>query len=279
MPERGRLVLFALTGLGNRVLERLASEDLAPDLLVTRTEQGPYPYEQLAFIGDLATRLKVPYKPDIAGEKDVASNGASLLLVATYHRKIDGSVLVSCGEAINLHPSLLPRNRGANPMFWSIYNGDSNTGVTAHALTEGFDDGPVCAQSVLPIFADETQTSLRRKLGEAAADLAVLIVRTSRTGSLDFRAQNSTEATTYPRVGEQQYQIDLSRTAESVCRHVNALRDWPLARLGQRRIQRVLAIAPPSAALESTSGLDEKRDTLWVHAADADLLLELDAPR
>ncbi len=267
-------MLFELTGLGNPVLERLVAEGLAPDLLVTRAERGPYPYETLPFIGDVASRFGVPHRLDATGESDVAAGGAALLLVATYHRKIGTSVLSACGTAINLHPALLPLNRGPNPFFWSIYNGDAVTGVTAHALTEGLDEGAICGQLSLQVAADETQTSLRRKLGTVAADLAVSTVRLARAGGLAFRPQEDANATRYPHVGEEHLQIDLSQPADRVRRHVNALRDWPLARLGGRRIGRILAVAPRTAGPANPA---ETPSTLWAAAADADILFELDA--
>ena len=88
MPVDGRLVLFALTGLGNQVFERLVADGLAPDLLVTRAERGPYPYEPLPFIGEVASRLGVPHRLDAAGEAMSLRKARPLLLTATYHRKI-----------------------------------------------------------------------------------------------------------------------------------------------------------------------------------------------
>jgi methionyl-tRNA formyltransferase len=274
LPVEGRLILFALTGLGNAVLERLAAEGLAPDLLVTRAEPGPYPYEALPFIGEVASRLGIPHKLDVAGESDVVARGASLLLAATYHRRIGARVRNACGAAINLHPSLLPRNRGPNPFFWAIHNGDRMTGVTAHALTEGLDDGAICGQAKLPIAADETQTSLRRKLSALAADVAVSTVKLSCVGALEFRAQDEEAATSYPRVGDALLQLDLARPADHTLRHVNALREWPLARLGELKVRRVLAVEPRSDGPPRRPGPPH---ALWAQVADAEILFELDA--
>jgi methionyl-tRNA formyltransferase len=279
MRKERRFVLFALTGLGNQVLERLVAADVAPDLLVTRAERGPYPYEPLPFIGDVAAALNVECKIDVEGEQDVAQRAASLLLAATYHRKIGADVRRHCAAAINLHPSLLPQNRGSNPMFWSIYNGDSVTGVTAHALTDNLDDGAICAQASLAIRDDETQTSLRRRLGALAGELAISVAQAHRAGALIFQPQAEAQATTFPRVGESHHQIDLRRSAEQIRRHVNALRDWPLARLGARTIQRVLRVMPLDEGAISASSLRQAADTIWAHAADAEILFQLDGAR
>src|SRR5262249_30626173 len=161
----------------------------------------------LPFIGDVAAALNIECKIDVEGERDVVQSTASLLLAATYHRKIGTEVRQRCAAAINLHPSLLPQNRGSNPMFWSIYNGDSVTGVTAHALTDNLDDGAICAQFSLAIRDDETQTSLRRRLGVLAGGLAISVAEAHRAGALVFHPQAQAQATTFPRVGESHYQI------------------------------------------------------------------------
>lgn len=268
MATSKRLVLFALTGLGNPVLERLVQCGFKPDLVVTRAEPSAYPYDTVPFIGDVARRLGIPCDIDLQGEHNVATHGADILLVATYHRLIKRDLRRVCGLAINLHPSLLPRNRGANPIFWSIYNGDIETGVSAHALTDQADAGPICAQASLAIEANETQTSLRRRLGLLSATVAEVVVKSYHAGSLSFSEQNHDEATTHPRLTDEMMQIDLRRTSEQVRHHVNALRDWPLARLGDRRIRRV---APDTRGYVAVSSEIKRERT-----ADSDIFIELD---
>jgi len=271
-----RFVLFALTGLGNIVLERLIESQLAPDLVVTRAEHMPYPYEQIPFIADVASRSGVPCLADIEGEREVVRRGAGLLLIATYHRHIGSDVASQCGVAINLHPSVLPRNRGASPFFWSIRNGDRDSGVTAHLLSERLDAGDIYVQQSIPIVADETQSTLRHKLGILAAEIAVKVVRAYSSGSLVFRPQSEKDATSYPRVDDRQRQLDLTETGAAVARHVNALRDWPLALLGERRVRQVLEVAPATAGASPATMLAVDGVICRVRAADADLVLQLD---
>jgi methionyl-tRNA formyltransferase len=197
------------------------------------------------------------------------------LIAATYHRKIRLEVLNRCKLALNLHPSLLPRNRGPSPIFWSIRRGDAEAGVSAHALSERVDDGPICMQRRVPIGPDETQSSLRRRLGDTAATMAVAIVTAHRTNALHFRSQKSYLATNYGRVSKQNRQLDLTETAISIRRHVNALRNWPLAELGTDRVKWVAAIEPPSDCSLGTV-LARSRFVCRVRVADADVVLQLE---
>jgi methionyl-tRNA formyltransferase len=271
-----RFVLFALTGLGNVVLERLVESKQKPDLLVTRAEHGPYPYESIPFIGGVAARAGVACAIDAVGEREVARRGAELLLLATYHRRVDGNIASKCDTAINLHPSLLPYNRGPNPFFWSIRNGDRESGVTAHLLAEQLDAGDICLQQSVPVCADETQSTLRNKLGELAAKIAVKIVRAHADKSLSFHPQSARDATSYPRVDNRRRQLDLTETGAAVVRHVNALRDWPLALFGERCVLRVLNVAPATPGATPATVLASDAAVCRVRAADVDVVLQLD---
>jgi methionyl-tRNA formyltransferase len=274
--DRIRLALFALTGVGNVVLERLVSSGLEPDLLVTRTESGVYPYGKLPFIGEAADQLGIPWCPDSKGEQSVRATGAELLLVATYHRILPTPLLSNCRAAINLHPSLLPSNRGPNPFFWSIFNGDQLTGVTAHAIAPAFDEGPICMQQSIQINNGETQTTLRRRLSCLAADMSVDLVRKFQRNQITFSMQEEEKATKFPKVGLAERRLDLAERAETIMRHINALRDWPLALLFGQRVRRVISIDPPKSTAAPGTLLAAVGSICKVRVADADMCLELD---
>ena len=277
MSERPlAFVLCALTGIGNAVLARLVAADCAPDLLITRAEQGPYPYEALPFIGAEAARLGVPCAIDTAGEQQVATRGAGLLIAATYHRRIENALIARCAAAINLHPALLPRNRGPNPFFWSIFNGDAETGITAHRLTERMDAGDICLQRSIVIDAEETQSSLRHRLALLAGEVALELVRSHCANRLMYQFAPEAEATVFPRPGETERRLDLAASAARLVRQVNALRDWPLALIGTTKVRRVIEAGPPTAGAAPGTILARDSSTCRFRAADADIVVSLD---
>jgi methionyl-tRNA formyltransferase len=272
-----RLALFALTGLGNAVLEELIKAGYPPDLVVTRAERMRYPYdESVPFIGDAAAQAGIPCVMDVEGERIVAERGTELLLVATYHRRVGGTITSRCNTAINLHPSLLPRNRGPNPFFWSIWNGDTETGVTAHLLTEELDAGAIVLQQAIGISADETQSTLRRRLSALAADMAIAVACNHARRSLTSRPQNQKQATSYPRLDDAKRRLDPTQAVSVLRRHVNALREWPLALLGDRRVRRVLDFAPATPTASVGAIVAAEGAVCRFRAADADLIVELD---
>lgn len=81
--------------------------------------------------------------------------------------------LLSEHELLNVHPSLLPRWRGAAPVERAIMAGDTRTGVSIMRLTAGLDSGPVCAAEPEPIRADDTYGSLAERLRELGGELLV----------------------------------------------------------------------------------------------------------
>jgi methionyl-tRNA formyltransferase len=91
-----------------------------------------------------------------------------IVLVASYPKKIPIACFAEARYAFNVHPSLLPNYRGANPYFWVIRNGESYTGVSIHVLTERVDEGRVLLKYKCAIDEGETQGSLRYKLARLA---------------------------------------------------------------------------------------------------------------
>lgn len=102
-----------------------------------------------------------PFKPDI-------------LISACYGQKIPSSTIASATYGgLNIHPSLLPRWRGADPVPWAILTGDHQTGVTVVTLGDTFDEGKIIAQKKVPITDKDTSDELRTKLFTLGAQLLV----------------------------------------------------------------------------------------------------------
>ena len=98
---------------------------------------------------------------------------------------------------INVHPALLPRNRGLFPYFWALANGDDESGVTVHWVDPSFDTGAILVQKPLSISADDTVISLAEKSAELGADLLVEAVNLIIQGDPPRNAQDVTAASYY----------------------------------------------------------------------------------
>ncbi len=118
------------------------------------------------------------------------------------------------GQAINVHASLLPKNRGPNPVQWAIMRGESETGVTLHFMDEGFDSGDICAQRSVPIDAEDTWVTLSAKLGTATRDLLSSELRPIVEGCGLRHPQDNTKATRNQRLGPQSPRIDFATMSD-----------------------------------------------------------------
>lgn len=102
---------------------------------------------------------------------------ADILVSACYGQKIPWKAIKETRfGGLNIHPSLLPRWRGADPVPWAILSGDHQTGVTIVTLSEKFDEGKIIAQKKIPITDTDTSDTLRTKLFTLGADLLVEVL-------------------------------------------------------------------------------------------------------
>ena len=88
--------------------------------------------------------------------------------------------LLSEHRILNVHPSLLPRWRGAAPIERAILAGDTRTGVSIMVLTEGLDSGPVCLQDSEPILPEDDYGSLAARLEALGGELLIRALDTDR---------------------------------------------------------------------------------------------------
>ena len=99
---------------------------------------------------------------------------------------------------VNVHPSLLPRYRGPNPLYWVLDRGERETGVTVHYVDEGIDTGDIILQETLAIGPGDTEITLQRRSATLGAELLVRAVTLIAGGGAPRRAQRHAAATYYP---------------------------------------------------------------------------------
>jgi methionyl-tRNA formyltransferase len=155
---------------------------------------------------------------------------ADLLVVAAYGQILSRDVLATTTHGgINVHASLLPMYRGAAPIAWAIYHGETRTGVTIIRMSVHLDAGEVLAQEAVDILPDETAGELERRLGPLGARLAVETVNRLAAGPIAGTLQDKALVTKAPKLTKEHGHIDWSRTSREVCNHIRAMTPWPTA--------------------------------------------------
>jgi methionyl-tRNA formyltransferase len=128
---------------------------------------------------------------------------------------------------LNVHPSLLPRHRGASPVPAAILAGDRETGVSVILMDAGMDSGPLLAQRAVPIADADTTGSLTEALAGVAADLLAETLPRWLRGEIEARPQDESLATRAPLLKKEHGEIDWSLPAADLWRRVRAYNPWP----------------------------------------------------
>jgi len=175
--SRVRTVYLGTSDFAAAVLEQLAGSPHRPALVVTRPDRPKGRGRKLESppVAHTARALGI----DIAQPEDVNAEDARAQIAAAVPDTVIvcafGALikepLLSEHDMLNVHPSLLPRWRGAAPIERAIMAGDADTGVAIMRLTAGLDSGPVCLLEREPIRADDTFGSLSTRLAELGSTL------------------------------------------------------------------------------------------------------------
>jgi methionyl-tRNA formyltransferase len=199
-------------------------------------------------VAALAEQLGLPtFQPErIRAPESIAQLqqvGADAIVVAAYGQILPRSVLaIPALGCINVHPSLLPRHRGAAPIPASILAGDAVTGVSIMLMDEGMDTGPVLAVQREELGADDDQITLTSRLALVGAELLADTLSELAAGRLAPRPQTSEDATSSSLVVREDAVIDWTRAATDLWRQVRAYAEWPQATTSWRgRSLRIIA--------------------------------------
>ncbi len=132
--------------------------------------------------------------------------------------------LLSAHELLNVHPSLLPRWRGAAPIERAIMAGDELTGVSILRLTAGLDSGPVCLAEQEPIRPEDSYGSLAPRLSELGARLLLRVLDAKADGQPPAFVEQTERGVTYAeKIESRERTLDPARTAVELERVVRAL--------------------------------------------------------
>jgi methionyl-tRNA formyltransferase len=267
------------------VLRRLADSPHRPVLVVTPPDSRQGRGRRLAPppAAEAARELGLPLHqtPDVNSPdsvKAIRAAGPEAIAVCAFGQLIK-EPLLSDFTMLNVHPSLIPRWRGAAPIERALMAGDASTGVTIMDVTAGLDSGPVALAEEVRISSDDDYRSLSAKLAEVGGELLVRALDGLERGNLDFAEQDDDRATYADKVSPEERHLPPSRTAAELERMVRALTPHVGAYLelegGQRLgVRRARAVQDGPAAGEFAI----RGDDLIVGSSDGGLLLDVVQP-
>ncbi len=232
-----RLVFLGSPPFATGVLESLAASRFRPLLVVTppprprgrgRTLE-PSPLAERA--RSLGLQVLEPASVrDPAVLEHLRALEPDVFLVVSYGEFLRQEFLaLPRVAALNVHPSLLPRHRGATPIQAAILAGDRMTGVTIQEIAPELDAGDILLARELEIGPDETAGELAARLERLSSELVLEALALVEEGRASFVPQDGSRATSCRRMDKEAGRIDWSRPAEELARLVRAMNPWPLA--------------------------------------------------
>jgi methionyl-tRNA formyltransferase len=165
---------------------------------------------------------------DQAEQQVFASHQADVAVIVAYGLLLPGPVLTSPRDGcLNLHPSALPRWRGAAPIQRAVMSGDEQTAVMIMRMDEGLDTGPICLAEAVAIGLNVTVGDLQDVLARRGADLMVRALAALERGSLDCTAQPESGITYAAKVSKAESRIDFSKPARDVHNLIRGISPFP----------------------------------------------------
>jgi len=211
------------------VLRRLADSPHRPSLVVTPPDRPRGRGRQMSSppAASAANELGIELLQvaDVNTEavlERIRAAAPSAVVVCAFGQLIR-EPLLSESPILNLHPSLLPRWRGAAPIERAIMAGDRETGVCVMRLTAGLDSGPVALRERLPLRADEDFEALAAKLAARGGELLVRALDLRVEGKLEFEPQDEEGVTYAEKIEASERRLDPARPASELAAVVRAL--------------------------------------------------------
>jgi methionyl-tRNA formyltransferase len=257
-----RTVFLGTSSFAAAVLRRMAASEHRPQLVVTRPDRPRGRGRRIASppVAEAARELGIELDQpasvnDEQARRRIAAAAPEAVCVCAFGALIK-EPLLSQYWILNVHPSLLPRWRGAAPIERAIMAGDERTGVSIMRLTAGLDSGPVCAQASEPIGPDDTYGTLAPRLEQLGGELLVRALD-ERPGCTE---QDEALATYAEKITPRDRRLDpahspaeLERTVRALTPHIGAqveLKDGSLLGVREARV----APAGPAPGAVSLDG-------------------------
>jgi methionyl-tRNA formyltransferase len=224
-----RTVYLGTSDFAATVLRRLVASPHRPALVVTPPDSRRGRGRRLASppAADAARELEIEVLQaesvnDPAAVARIRDAEPELAAVCAFGQLIKAPLLDEL-EMLNVHPSLLPRWRGAAPIERAIMAGDAETGVTILRVSAGLDSGPIALAEAIPIGAADDFATLVPRLAERSGELLVRALDLRAADGLELAEQDESMATYAEKIAPEDRRLDPELTADELERRVRAL--------------------------------------------------------
>lgn len=227
-----KIAFFGTDDFSVKVLDTLKAGGLLPALVIT-TQDKPKgrklvltPCEVKIWAQENKVEYLEPEKLNTEFQETYKKYEIDLGVVASYGKIIPEAVLeIPKHKTINVHPSLLPKLRGASPLQSAILS-ESDTGVTIIKLDKEMDHGPILAQQKLDIEWPPYVSELKESTAKLGGEMALKVIEDIKENKLVEKEQNHSEATFTKKIEKALAEINLNDAPEINLRKIRALQDY-----------------------------------------------------
>lgn len=231
-----RIVFFGTSSFAVPVLQMLKKQSWAEIVAVVSTPSKPVGRKQEIVsspitketkkLGLLVLEPKKLKKPEWL--ETFSKLNPDLVVLASYGKILPQTNLdIPKYGFLNIHPSLLPKYRGASPIESAILNGDKKIGVTIMKMDAEMDHGPILSQMEIPLSGTERASELEETLSRLGAELLIKIIPSYINGEIAPQEQEHNKATFTKLIKREDGFIDLEMPPEEIYRRYRAYDPWP----------------------------------------------------
>lgn len=274
-----KLVFFGSTDFSLPIVKRIHEEYTVSGIVISKPKpKGRGLKKALPPIArwgeNVGVKVYMPEDPNRASfVNELMAVSPDLYVLSAYGHILSTELLeVARIGGINIHPSLLPKYRGAAPIQRAIMAGEEKTGVTVFFMDEKVDHGAVLAQQWIPIEKDDTYGSLSRKLALLGADMIIETIRRVESGEYHPLKQEG-EVTYAPKLKKEEMKVDWQQEAMKVYNLIRALSPLPGARTHFRNRELIITLAQLGDKSLSPGTLLVDNRKLYVGAGNGSLVL------
>ena len=281
-----KYIFFGTEHWAARYLEYLISHDLKPIAVVTKEDKPvgrglhleASPVKTVALEHGISVLQPVKCSsPDFI--EQIKTLTPDLCVLIAYGQILPKELLdIPPLGFINVHPSLLPKYRGPAPFQEPILNGDSETGISIMFMDEKMDHGPLLIQEHISLKKDETVHTLQEKVITHGSPLLAQTILALEEKTITPYEQDHTKATYTKLYKKDVWDLDFSKSTETIERMMRALNPWPgtWATWNTKRIKLLKSHIQVSSPLENHAPgtFFSEQDTLFVQCEDKPLAVD-----
>lgn len=223
--NKNKIIFFGLNDYGESTLKYLLQHSMNISCVVIPIENRTKDFESIC--ENKKIKLIRVQKDWTEVQAELQSSKPDILVISSFSKILPREIIhYPRLGSLNVHPSLLPKYRGAHPIHWALLNDEKTTGVTIHTVEEKVDTGKILAQKEIPILNTDDINSLIAKTAKIGAELLLetLLVLFSTTKTLNAHVQDEDIATFAPKRRPEDGKIEWKSDTRNIFNLIRSLK-------------------------------------------------------